>query len=132
MIFRRCAIAAMLLVLAVFTVQTGVCEEEAASGDIMAEVYMGEDAVKMKGYVQQVFRDVLFALTNTLEDIPPDLERVDITIKPHDVKVLVNGEPLQIKSFIEELYREIGIGILTAMGESPDRGGEFRIILYAT
>ncbi|KPL07297.1 hypothetical protein AMJ86_04810 [bacterium SM23_57] len=132
MIVRQGAIAAMLLVLAVFMVQTGACEGKITSDNTIAEVYMGEDAVKMKGYVQQVFRDVLFALTNTLEDIPPDLERVEITIKPHDVIVLVNGEPLQIKSFIEELYREIGIGILTAMGESPDRSGEFRIILYAT
>jgi hypothetical protein len=132
MIIRQSAIAVMLLGLVVFTAQFGMCEEKNASDNTMAEVYMGEDAVKMKGYVQQVFRDVLFALTNTLDDVPSDLERVDITIKRHDVKVLVNGEPLQIKAFIEELYREIGIGILTAMGESPDRDGEFRITLYAT
>ena len=93
---------------------------------------MGEDAVKMKRYVQQVFRDVLFALTATLDDIPENIEKVEITITPHGVTVLVNGEQLEIKLFIEELYREIGLGILTAMGESPDRSGAFRIILYAT
>jgi hypothetical protein len=130
MVFRQGSLLLMLLLMLAISAHHGWCEEKSVAQGVVAEVYMGEDSVKMKGYVQQVFREVLFALTKTLEDIPADLQRVDITIKPHDVKVLVNGEQLDIKVFIEELFREIVLGILTAMGESPDRSGEFRVILY--
>jgi hypothetical protein len=126
------SITAIMSLVLLIPFQSGACEGHASSDNTMAEVYMGDYPVKMKGYVQQVFRDVLFALTKTLDDVPQDLQTVEITIKPHDVEVLVNGQQLQIKAFIEELYREIGLGILTAMGESPDRNGQFRIILYTT
>jgi hypothetical protein len=48
------------------------------------------------------------------------------------VTVLVNGNALEIKMFIEEVYREVILGILTAMGEIPDRNGEFRVVVNAT
>ena len=121
-----------LVIAVILPLQSWADDDQGKTDDIMAEVYMGDNAVKMKKYVQQVFRDVLFTFTLTLEDIPENLEKVEITIKSHDVKAFVNGNQLEIKVFIEELYREFVLGILTAMGETPDRSGEFRVIVYAT
>ncbi len=121
-----------LTIAIVLPLQSWADDAHGKTDNVMAEVSMGDNAVKMKNYVQQVFRDVLFAFTLTLDDIPESLEKVEITIKPHDVTILVNGNQLEIKVFIEELYREFVLGILTAMGESPDRSGQFQVVVYAT
>lgn len=130
--YRHLPLLITLGIAVILPLQTWADGNQGKSDNVMAEVYMGENAVKMKKYVRQVFRDVLITFTETLEDIPENLEKVEITIKPHDVKVLVNGNQLEIKVFIEELYREFILGILTAMGETPDRSGEFRVVVYAT
>jgi hypothetical protein len=130
MVFRKAATAALCIILALCLTRVGICEDNGAADVTLAEVYMGNQPVKMKGYVQQVYRDVLFALTKTLDNVPEVIRKVEITINPQQVTVLVNGDPLEIKLFVEELYREIGIGILRAMGESPDPGDDYRIILY--
>jgi hypothetical protein len=130
MVSRKAAPALICIMLTLYWVQIGICEDNDAADVTMAEVYMGNHAVKMKGYVQQVFRDVLFSLTKTLDNVPEVIRKMEITINPQQVTVLVNGDPVEIKLFVEELYREIGIGILRAMGESPDPGDDYRIILY--
>ena len=132
MVFRKAALAVLCMMLAVCLAQVGMCEDNDATDVTMAEVYIGNQPVKMKGYVQQVYRDVLFALTKTLDNVPEVVKKVEIAISPQQVTVLVNGDPLEIKLFVEELYREIGIGILRAMGESPEPGNDYRIILYGT
>jgi acetolactate synthase small subunit len=132
MAIRKVIPVALCVMLALNWTQLGLCKDDEAMNVIMAEVYMAKQPVKMKAYVQQVYRDVLFSLTRTLDNVPDVIRKVDIDINPQRVTVQVNGDPLEIRLFIEELYREIGIGILRAMGESPDRGEDYRIILYAT
>jgi len=127
---RHSALAIACLASLALTFQSDMCQGGDTSQATIAEVYVGDNAVQMKEYVQRVFRDVLFALTETLDNVAEDIETVEVTIKPNDVKVFVNGQQLEIKLFVEELYREIGLGILTAMGESPDRNEDYRIILY--
>jgi hypothetical protein len=129
---RKAAPAALCMMLVLSLALTGFCEDKDSPDVTMAEVYMGNNPVKMKGYVQQVYRDVLFSLTRTLDNVPEVIRKVEVNINPQRVTVHVNGDPLEIKLFVEELYREIGIGILRAMGESPDRGDDYRIILYGT
>ena len=132
MVIRKAVPATLYMMLALCCIQVGLCEDNDATDVTMAEVYVGDNAVKMKGYVQLVYRDVLFSLTKTLDDVPEVIRKVEININPQRVTVHVNGDPLEIKLFVEELYREIGIGILRAMGESPDRGGDYKIILYGS
>ena len=132
MVFRKVIPVALCMMLTFSWVGLGICEDKESTDVIMAEVTMGNQPVKMKGYVQQVYRDVLFALTRTLDNVPEVIRKVEVDINPQRVIVMVNGDPLEIKLFVEELYREIGIGILRAMGESPDRGNDYRITLYGT
>jgi len=128
--FGHSAFVVVCIAGVVLTLQSGFCQDEDSSEAIMAEVYVGDNAVQIKEYVQRVFRDVLFALTETLDNVAEDIETVEVTIKPNEVRVFVNDQQLEIKLFVEELYREIGLGILRAMGESPDPDEDYRIILY--
>jgi hypothetical protein len=132
MLFRYSVLMLILIALLISPTFSHALEHETTSADTIAVVYYNDTLLVLKPFVQQVFRDVLFALTKTLKGIPDNITKMEILIVPNTVTIQVNEVNLQINSFVEELYREVSTGILKAMTNPPKAEDRIRIILFAS
>jgi len=130
--FRYSLMVFIIVVLSVFPSFCQALEHDTYAADTIAVVYCNDTLLVLKPFVQQVFRDVLFALTKTLKGIPDNIIKIEILIVPNTVTIQVNEVNLQINSFVEELYREVSTGILKAMTNPPKAENRIRIILFAS
>jgi len=130
--FRYSIMVPIFLILLIFPTFCQALEHSTYAADTIAVVYCNDTLLVLKPFVQQVFRDVLFALTKTLKGIPANLTKIEILIVPNTVTVQVNEVNLEINLFVEELYREIATGIMRAEIFPPKTGDRIKIILFSS
>lgn len=94
------------------------------------KLLVDEKPVPMNDFVQRIFRRVVLAMLDSLEDIPEKKENVTLSLRRSaQIDLVVDGNQVRMNAFVQRIIGNVFLGMVACLEDVPDEPIELSLSL---